>query len=78
MTVLAFAQFEDLGSTESNGTFTAFLNRSDRMGDAFSITSTLQIQRLDNLNDSSLTCAGVPIEGDIVERMITVTTSGES
>ena len=78
MTTLVLGGFEDLGSSESNGTFTAFLNRSDRMGDTFSITSTLQIQHLDNLNDSSLTCGGVPISGVTVDRMINITVSGES
>ena len=77
MTVLAFAGFEDLGSNESNGTFTAFLNMSDRMGDTFSITSTLLIQCLDNLNASSLTCGGVPSSGDTVDRMIPIIVSGE-
>ena len=77
MTVLAFAGFEDLGSNESNGIFTAFLNRSGVVGTSFSITSTLQIQRLDNLNGSSLTCGGVTSLGDTVDRMITITVSGE-
>ena len=77
MTVLGFSVLDMPGTNESNGIFTAFLNRSDLMGDTFSITSILIIQRLDSLNDSSLTCAGVLFAGDIVDRMITITVSGE-
>ena len=78
MTELGFSVIDTPGSSTSSGTFTAFLNRSDIItGTGYSITSTLQIQRLDNLNGSSLTCAGVPTSGDIVDRMITITVSGE-
>ena len=77
MTILGFAGSQIPGTNESNGTFIAFLNRSDPVGDSFTITSTLQIQHLDNLNGSSLTCVGVPVSGDVVEDMITITVSGE-
>ena len=77
MTILGFSGVQMPGTNESNGTFIAFLNRSDPMEDSFTITSTLQIQHLDNLNGSSLTCVGVPISGDTVEDMITIAVSGE-
>jgi hypothetical protein len=77
MTTLGFSGGFDMpGINKSNGTFTAFLNRSDEVGTDFSITSTLQIQRLDNLNGSSLTCGGVPTSGVTVDRMINITVSG--
>ena len=78
-----FGRFELPGATESNGIFTAFLNRSDPSEPnyainetTYSITSTLQIQHLDNLNESSLTCRGY-LFGDLVNRTITITVSGE-
>ena len=77
MTGLGFGGLEMPGTNDSNGTFIAFLNRSDQMGASFTITSTLQIQHLDNLNDSSLTCVGVTTSGNNVEDMITITVSGE-
>ena len=78
MTVLAFTGGFDMpGSNKSSGTFTAFL---DVVGTELevSITSTLQIRSLDNLNGSSLTCGGVAYFGDIMDRMTTITVSGES
>ena len=77
MTELSFSGGFDMpGINISNGTFIAFLNTVDLA--EVSITSTLQIQRLDNLNDSSLTCGGVLNGGGTVDRMITITVSGES
>ena len=74
MTELGFDTFDTPGNSTSSGTFTALLKDVVVQ----TITSTLQIQRLDNLNESSLTCAGVPSSGDPEDRMITVTVSGES
>ena len=72
-----FDYFEMLGTRQSNDIFTAVLNRSDPLDIGYLITSTLQITQLDNLNDSSLACAGIPVEGDPVTTMITITVSGE-
>ena len=80
MTELGFNLLENPGINKSSGTFTAFLNRFGIIvvGSVISITSTLQIQHLDNLNGSSLTCEGVPSSGDRVDRMVTISVSGES
>jgi hypothetical protein len=68
------------GSNQSHGIFTAVLSRSDPIGTrfhTFSITSTLQIQDLEKLNESSLTCERVTAVGSRMENRITIIVSGE-
>ena len=64
------------GAEISIGIYTVVLNRTDPLGIGFFMASTLQITQLDNLNDSSLACAGGSVEG-LVTTMITITVSGE-
>ena len=73
-----FTALDMPGTNTSNGIFTAVLNRSDLIIETFFlIKSTLQIQHLNNLNESSLTCAGLEATVGRVDRMISITVSGE-
>ena len=78
MPLLGFTGFDMPGTNESNGIFTAVLNRSDLIIETnYLIKSTLQIQHLNNLNESSLTCAAFGNTVGRVDRMIPITVSGE-
>ena len=78
MPLLVFTGSQLPGTNISNGIFTAVLNRNDLLIESkFLIKSTLQIQHLDNLNESLLTCSGYIEFSDRVDKIIPITVSGE-